>query len=143
MIENDKMCIPKPNDIRIKNYVAIVLSYNAKLGQTDDPISATLLAIRMMSCIERLGSRIYNTFNQQKILKIMKVHVHSGTPIIDKYYVLKNLDPIAEELFNKIRGRSCVTIGDAEGKHQFPTKQDFLILILKRLKNWKSKRKFK
>ena len=36
---------------------------------------------------------------------------------IDKYYVMKNLELIAEELFNKIRGRfPSITIGDEEGK---------------------------
>ena len=41
----------------------------------------------------------------------------SLVPIIDKYIIMKNLDLIAEELFNKIRGRfPSVTIGDSEGK---------------------------
>ena len=36
---------------------------------------------------------------------------------IDKYYVMKNLELIAEELFNNIRGRfPSITIGDEEGK---------------------------
>ena len=63
MIENDKMCIrPKPNDIRIKKLCSYRPSYNAKLGQTDDPISATLLAIRMIIVLKDWDPRIYNTF---------------------------------------------------------------------------------
>ena len=42
----------------LKNFVATDLSYNAKLGATDDPISATLLALRMMDT-PRLGSQEY------------------------------------------------------------------------------------
>ena len=35
----------------------------------------------------------------------------------DKYIIMKNLNLIAEELFNKIRGRfPSVTLGDGEGK---------------------------
>ena len=45
MIVNPK-CTYTPE---LKNFVATGSSYNAKVGTTDDPISATLLAIRMMS----------------------------------------------------------------------------------------------
>ena len=48
----------------LKNYVATGSSYQAKLGQTDDLISATLLAIRMMAVLKDWDPRIYNTFNQ-------------------------------------------------------------------------------
>ena len=65
MIENDKMCIhSKPMISELKNYVATGSSYQAKLGQTDDLISATLLAIRMMAVLKDWDPRIYNTFNQ-------------------------------------------------------------------------------
>ena len=65
MIENDKMIIhSKPFLSELKNYVATGSSYQAKLGQTDDLISATLLAIRMMAVRKDWDPRIYNTFTQ-------------------------------------------------------------------------------
>ena len=65
MIENDKMTVhSKPFLSELKNYVATGSSYNAKLGQTDDLISATLLAIRMMAVLKDWDPRIYNTFTQ-------------------------------------------------------------------------------
>ena len=54
----------KPFISELKNYVATGSSYQAKLGSTDDLISATLLAIRMMSVLKDWDPRIYNTFNQ-------------------------------------------------------------------------------
>ena len=69
MIENDKMKIhSKPLVSELKNYVATGSSYQAKLGQTDDLISATLLAIRMMSVLKDWDPRVYNTFNQTEDL---------------------------------------------------------------------------
>ena len=42
---------------------------------------------------------------------------YSLAATIDKYFTMKNLESIANELFNKIRGRfPSVTIGDEEGK---------------------------
>ena len=65
MIENDKMIIhSKPFISELKNYVATGSSYQAKLGQTDDLISAALLAIRMMAVLKDWDPRIYNTFSQ-------------------------------------------------------------------------------
>ena len=65
MIENDKMIVhSKPFISELKNYVATGSSYQAKLGQTDDLISATLLAIRMMSVLKDWDPRVYNSFNQ-------------------------------------------------------------------------------
>ena len=65
MIENDKMKIhSKPFIGELKNFVATGSSYNAKLGQTDDLISATLLALRMMDVLKDWDPRIYDTFNQ-------------------------------------------------------------------------------
>ena len=52
----------------LKSYVATGSSYNAKLGQTDDLISATLLAIRMMAVLKDWDPRVYNTFNQTEQL---------------------------------------------------------------------------
>ena len=43
--------------------------------------------------------------------------LYSLVGIIDKYIIMRNLDIIAEELFNKIRGRfPSITIGNMEGK---------------------------
>ena len=65
MIENDKMTINSNALIsELKNFVATGSSYQAKLGQTDDLISATLLAIRMMGVLKDWDPRVYNTFNQ-------------------------------------------------------------------------------
>ena len=65
MVENDKMILhSKPMISELKNYVATGSSYNAKLGQTDDLISATLLALRMMDVLKDWDPRIYDTFNQ-------------------------------------------------------------------------------
>ena len=60
MIENDKMVLhSKPMIGELKNFVATGSSYNAKLGATDDLISATLLAIRMMDVLKDWDPRIY------------------------------------------------------------------------------------
>ena len=65
MIENDKMKIhSKPFISELKSYVATGSSYQAKLGQTDDLVSATLLALRMMAVLKDWDPRIYNTFTQ-------------------------------------------------------------------------------
>ena len=65
MVENDKMILhSKPFISELKNFVATGSSYNAKLGQTDDLISATLLALRMMDVLKDWDPRIYDTFNQ-------------------------------------------------------------------------------
>jgi hypothetical protein len=65
MIENDKMLVhSKPFISELKNYVATGSSYQAKVGHTDDLISATLLALRMMSVLKDWDPRVYNTFVQ-------------------------------------------------------------------------------
>ena len=65
MIENDKMTINSKVLIgELKGFIASGSSYQAKSGQTDDLISATLLAIRMMAVLKDWDPRIYNTFNQ-------------------------------------------------------------------------------
>ena len=50
-------------------------------------------------------------------MKIMKCQCRSLlVAVIDKQYTMRNLDTVAEQLFNEIRGRySSVTTGDAEG----------------------------
>jgi hypothetical protein len=65
MIENDKMKVySKPLIGEMKNFVATGSSFQAKSGTHDDLISATLLAIRMMSVLKDWDPRVYNTFNQ-------------------------------------------------------------------------------
>ena len=65
MLENDKMIVhSKPFISELKNFVATGSSYQAKTGQSDDLISATLLAIRMMAVLKDWDPRIYNTFTQ-------------------------------------------------------------------------------
>jgi len=64
MIENDKMQVhSKPLITELKNFVATGSSYTAKSGTHDDLISATLLAIRMMTVLKDWDPRVYNTFN--------------------------------------------------------------------------------
>jgi hypothetical protein len=68
MIENDKMIINSKVLIgELKGFVATGSSYQAKTGQTDDLISATLLAIRMMAVLKDWDPRIYNTFTQAEM----------------------------------------------------------------------------
>jgi hypothetical protein len=65
MIENDKMKInSKPMLGELKNYVATGSSFQAKTGTTDDLVSATLLALRMMTVLKDWDPRVYDTFNQ-------------------------------------------------------------------------------
>ena len=65
MIENDKLEVSSsPLITEMKNFVATGTSYRAKVGQTDDLISATLLAIRMMAVLKDWDPRVYNSFSQ-------------------------------------------------------------------------------
>jgi hypothetical protein len=65
MIENDKMTVnSKPFISELKNYVATGSSYQAKLGQSDDLISAMLLSLRMIAVLKDWDPRVYDTFNQ-------------------------------------------------------------------------------
>ena len=69
MIENSKMVVnSKPLISELKSFVATGSSYRAKSGGTDDLISATLLAIRMMAVLKDWDPRVYNTFNQTEQL---------------------------------------------------------------------------
>ena len=54
----------KPFISELKGYVATGSSFQAKSGMTDDLVSATLLAIRMMAVLKDWDPRIYNSFNQ-------------------------------------------------------------------------------
>jgi len=65
MVENDKMSIKsKPLISELKGYVATGSSFQAKSGMTDDLVSATLLALRMMAVLKDWDPRVYNTFTQ-------------------------------------------------------------------------------
>ena len=65
MIESNKMAVNSKLLIsELKNFVATGSSYKAKSGQSDDLISSTLLAIRMMSVLKDWDPRVYNTFTQ-------------------------------------------------------------------------------
>ena len=65
MIENDKMRVhSKPLISELKGFVATNTSYQAKVGMTDDLVSATLLALRMIDVLKDWDPRVYDTFNQ-------------------------------------------------------------------------------
>ena len=65
MIEGDKMTIhSKPLLSELKGFVATGSSFQAKSGMSDDLVSATLLALRMMAVLKDWDPRIYNTFTQ-------------------------------------------------------------------------------
>ena len=65
MIENDKMKVRSKTLIsELKAFVATGSSYQAKSGGSDDLVSATLLALRMMSVLKDWDPRIYSTFTQ-------------------------------------------------------------------------------
>lgn len=65
MVENDKFLIrSKPLISELKNFVATGSSYQAKLGTTDDLVSAILLAFRMIAVLRDWDPRVYNTFVQ-------------------------------------------------------------------------------
>jgi len=65
MVENDKMIVhSKPLISELKGFVATGSSFQGKSGMTDDLVSATLLAIRMMSVLKDWDPRVYNTFTQ-------------------------------------------------------------------------------
>jgi hypothetical protein len=65
MVENDKMKVSSKTLIsELKAFVATGSSYQAKSGGSDDLISATLLALRMMAVLKDWDPRIYSTFTQ-------------------------------------------------------------------------------
>ena len=67
MIENDKMKISSGAMIsELKGFVATGSTYKAKVGETDDLISATLLVIRVMSVLRDWDPRVYNTFKSME-----------------------------------------------------------------------------
>ena len=83
MGENDKLEVnSSPLITEMKNFVATGTSYRAKAGQTDDLISATLLAIRMMTVLKDWDPRVYNSFSQaegdEAIEPPMPIYVTGG-----------------------------------------------------------------
>ena len=53
LIESDRLIINSDNLIsELKNYIAVGSSYEAKVGETDDLVSATLLAVRMAQTLQ-------------------------------------------------------------------------------------------
>jgi len=65
MVENDKITIrSKPLVSELKGFIATGSSFEAKLGATDDLVSATLLALRMMTVLKDWDPRVYDTFTQ-------------------------------------------------------------------------------
>ena len=57
----------KPLISELKGFVATGSSYRAKSGTTDDLISSTLLAIRMMTVLKDWDPKVYNTFNLTEV----------------------------------------------------------------------------
>ena len=67
MIENDKMTIFSGALIsELKGFVATGSTYQAKVGETDDLISALLLVIRIMSVLKDWDPRVYSTFKSME-----------------------------------------------------------------------------
>jgi hypothetical protein len=65
MIENDQMTVnSKPLISELKNFVATGSSFKGKLEESDDLISAMLLALRMLSVMKDWDPAIYNSFVQ-------------------------------------------------------------------------------
>ena len=63
MIESDRMRIHSGILMsELKTYVSSAASYRAKIGSTDDLISALLLVIRMIVILKDWDPRVYNTF---------------------------------------------------------------------------------
>jgi hypothetical protein len=65
MIENDQLTVnSKPLISELKNFVATGSSFRGKLEESDDLISAMLLALRMLSVMKDWDPAIYNSFVQ-------------------------------------------------------------------------------
>ena len=63
LIENNKFTINSGVLIsELKTYVSTGSSYRAKVGETDDLVSALLLTIRIITVLRDWDPRIYNTF---------------------------------------------------------------------------------
>lgn len=65
MIENDKIIInSKPLISELKGFVATGSSYEAKVGSSDDLVSSTLLALRIITVLKDWDPRVYDSFTQ-------------------------------------------------------------------------------
>lgn len=65
MIENDKITInSKPLISELKGFVATGSSYEAKVGSSDDLVSSTLLALRIITVLKDWDPRVYDSFTQ-------------------------------------------------------------------------------
>jgi hypothetical protein len=68
MLENDRMTInSKPLLSELKGFIATNTSFQAKSGMSDDLVSATLLALRMITVLKDWDPRVYDTFNQAEV----------------------------------------------------------------------------
>ena len=64
MIETNKLKVKsKPLVSELKNFVATGSSYQAKLGHSDDLVSAVLLSLRMIEVLKDWDPRVYNSFS--------------------------------------------------------------------------------
>jgi len=64
MIETNKLKVKsKPLVSELKNFVATGSSYQAKLGHSDDLVSAILLSLRMIEVLKDWDPRVYNSFS--------------------------------------------------------------------------------
>ena len=64
MIETNKIKVKsKPLISELKNFVATGSSYKAKLGYSDDLVSALLLSLRMIEVLKDWDPRVYDTFS--------------------------------------------------------------------------------
>jgi len=67
MIESNKMEIASgPLISELKNFVATGSTYKAKLGESDDLISALLLCLRIITVLRDWDPRIYNSFKSME-----------------------------------------------------------------------------
>lgn len=65
MIENDQLKInSKPFISELKNFIATGSSYKAKMDESDDLISAMMLALRIITVMKDWDPAIYNSFVQ-------------------------------------------------------------------------------
>ena len=65
LVESDKIQIRSKNLIReLKNYVAQGLKFQAKLGETDDLVAATLLVLRISHHLAKYDDRIHERMAQ-------------------------------------------------------------------------------
>jgi hypothetical protein len=67
MIESNKLELASgPLISELKNFVATGSTYKAKLGESDDLISAMLLCLRIITVLRDWDPRIYNTFKSME-----------------------------------------------------------------------------